>query len=89
LERAVFVLHEVFDLTMPEVSVAVGRSDAACRQLLHRARESLSARRTRRRRLVPADAERVADRLAFDAVERFDRLHSCSHTHRGTCHKES
>lgn len=57
LERAVFVLHEVFDLTMPEVSVAVGRSDAACRQLLHRARENLSARRTRRRRLAPADAE--------------------------------
>ncbi len=56
-ERAVFVLHEVFDLTMPEVSGAVGRSEAACRQLLHRAREGLRARRSRRRRLAPAEAE--------------------------------
>ena len=38
LERAVFVLREVFGFAFPEIAVAVGRSEAACRQLAVRAR---------------------------------------------------
>jgi RNA polymerase sigma-70 factor (ECF subfamily) len=39
LERAVFVLRDVFGFGYDEVADAVGRSEAACRQLLVRARE--------------------------------------------------
>jgi RNA polymerase sigma-70 factor (ECF subfamily) len=38
LERAVFVLHDVLDYSHPEVAAALGRSEPACRQALHRAR---------------------------------------------------
>ncbi|MEU6972927.1 RNA polymerase sigma-70 factor [Kitasatospora aureofaciens] len=43
LERAVFVLREVFDFGFPEVASAVGRSEDACRQLAVRARRHMSA----------------------------------------------
>lgn len=43
LERAVFVLREVFDFGFPEVASAVGRSEAACRQLAVRARRHMAA----------------------------------------------
>ncbi|MGI5290561.1 RNA polymerase sigma-70 factor [Nonomuraea polychroma] len=47
LERAVFVLREVFDFGFPEVASAVGRSEAACRQLAVRARRHMAAGRPR------------------------------------------
>jgi RNA polymerase sigma-70 factor, ECF subfamily len=47
LERAVFVLREVFGFAFPEVAVAVGRSEAACRQLAVRARRHMDAGRPR------------------------------------------
>ena len=47
LERAVFVLREVFGFGFPEVAVAVGRSEAACRQLAVRARRHMDAGRPR------------------------------------------
>jgi RNA polymerase sigma-70 factor, ECF subfamily len=43
LERAVFVLREVFGFSFPEVALAVGRSEAACRQLAVRARRHMDA----------------------------------------------
>jgi RNA polymerase sigma-70 factor (TIGR02957 family) len=46
-ERAVFVLHEVFDLAYDEIAEAVGKSPAAVRQIAHRAREHVAARRPR------------------------------------------
>lgn len=46
-ERAVFVLREVFDLPVAEVAGVVDRSEAAVRQLAHRAREHVHARRPR------------------------------------------
>jgi RNA polymerase sigma-70 factor (ECF subfamily) len=49
LERAVFLLREVFDYDFDEIGAALGRSAAACRQLFHRAREHVDARRTRYR----------------------------------------
>ncbi|TFV69982.1 RNA polymerase sigma-70 factor [Blastococcus sp. CT_GayMR20] len=46
-ERAVLVLHEVFDVPYDEIAEAVGRSTAAVRQIAHRAREHVAARRPR------------------------------------------
>jgi len=46
-ERAVFVLREVFDLEFPEIAAALDKSEAACRQLLHRAREHVASKRRR------------------------------------------
>jgi RNA polymerase sigma-70 factor (ECF subfamily) len=47
LERAVFVLREVFGLGFPEVAAAVGRSEVACRQLAARARRHMDVARPR------------------------------------------
>lgn len=47
LERAVFVLREVFAFGFPEIASAVGRSEAACRQLAVRARRHMDAGRPR------------------------------------------
>ena len=66
LERAVFVLREVFGFGFAEVASAVGRSEAACRQLAMRARRHVDAGRPR----FAAD-RRERDELAarfFDAL---------------------
>jgi RNA polymerase sigma-70 factor (ECF subfamily) len=66
LERAVFVLREVFGFGFPEIASAVGRSEAACRQLAVRARRHMDAGRPR----FEAD-RRERDTLAahfFDAL---------------------
>jgi RNA polymerase sigma-70 factor (ECF subfamily) len=47
VERAVFVLREVFGFSFPEIASAVGRSEAACRQLAVRARHHVDAGRPR------------------------------------------
>jgi len=47
LERAVFVLREVFAFDYPDIASAVGRSEAACRQLAVRARSHMAAGRSR------------------------------------------
>jgi RNA polymerase sigma-70 factor (ECF subfamily) len=65
LERAVFVLREVFGFGFGEVASAVGRSEAACRQLAVRARRHMDAGRPR----FEADRrerEELAERF-FDA----------------------
>lgn len=70
LERAVFVLREVFGFGFPEVASAVGRSEAACRQLAVRARRHMDEGRPR----FEAD-RRVRDELAarfFDALREGD-----------------
>jgi RNA polymerase sigma-70 factor (ECF subfamily) len=46
-ERAVFVLREVFGFSHAEIGATLGRPDAAVRQLAHRAREHVQARRPR------------------------------------------
>ena len=46
-ERAVFVLREVFDTPYGEIAEVVGKSPAAVRQIGHRAREHVAARRPR------------------------------------------
>lgn len=47
IERAVFVLREVFDTPYAEIAEALGKSPAAVRQIGHRARSHVAARRPR------------------------------------------
>ena len=47
VERAVFVLHEVFDTPYGEIAEVIGKSAAAVRQIGHRARQHVAARRPR------------------------------------------
>ncbi|MEU3452398.1 RNA polymerase sigma-70 factor [Micromonospora sp. NPDC006766] len=63
-ERAVFVLREVFDLGYDEIAEAVDKSEAAVRQIAHRARAHVAARRPRQ---VVSAAE---TRGALDAFQR-------------------
>jgi RNA polymerase sigma-70 factor (TIGR02957 family) len=46
-ERVVFVLHEVFETPYNEIAVVVGKTPAAVRQIGHRARQHVAARRPR------------------------------------------
>src|SRR3954453_9524653 len=62
LERAAFLLRDVFDYSYPEIARIVERSEPAARQLVARARKHLGAGRPR----FDAD-ERLRDRL----LERF------------------
>ena len=47
LERAIFVLREVFDYDYPEIALSVDKSEANCRQVFHRARQRLAQRQSR------------------------------------------
>ncbi|HLT61982.1 MAG TPA: RNA polymerase sigma-70 factor [Microlunatus sp.] len=82
-ERAVFVLRDVFDLGYDEIAAAVDKSAAAVRQIAHRARQHVAARRPRglatatearealeafRRALETGDLQGLLDRLAPDVV---------------------
>ncbi|MEU7855900.1 RNA polymerase sigma-70 factor [Nonomuraea sp. NPDC049141] len=82
-ERAVFVLREVFDLAYDEIAEAVGKSPAAVRQIAHRARAHVAARRPRgvvspaetrdalaafQRAVETGDLQRLFDLLAPDVV---------------------
>jgi RNA polymerase sigma-70 factor (ECF subfamily) len=55
-ERAAFLLHDVFDCGYAEIARTVGRSEAACRQIVHRARERV---RRERRRFQATESSRV------------------------------
>lgn len=57
-ERAVFVLREVFDVGYEEIAAAVDKSPAAVRQIAHRARRHVDARRPRE--VVSASETRAA-----------------------------
>ena len=61
-KRAVFVLREVFDLEYDEIAEAVDKSPAAVRQIAHRARAHVAARRPRG---VVSPAETRAALAAF------------------------
>jgi RNA polymerase sigma-70 factor (TIGR02957 family) len=63
-ERAVFVLREVFDLGYDEIAESVDKSSAAVRQIAHRARAHVAARRPRG---IVSPAE---TRAALDAFQR-------------------
>src|SRR5262249_36218190 len=83
LERAAFLLHDVFDMDYADVAAALERSEAACRQLAARAREHVRATRPRfaadadaqtklaeafQAAVTTGDISRLAQLLADDAV---------------------
>jgi RNA polymerase sigma-70 factor, ECF subfamily len=70
-ERAVFVLHQVFDMPYGEIAEAIGKSAAAVRQIAWRAREHVAARRPRVQ-VSPSEQQVVVDR--FLAALRTGRL---------------
>jgi RNA polymerase sigma-70 factor (ECF subfamily) len=82
-ERAVFVLREAFDLGYEEIAAAVDKTPAAVRQIAHRARRHVDARRPRtaasakaaqaalrafQRAIETADPQALLDVLAPDVV---------------------
>jgi RNA polymerase sigma-70 factor (ECF subfamily) len=82
-ERAVFLLHEVFDLGHAEIGALLGKNEEACRQLLSRGREHVAAEKRvfqtspeEHKRLLMAfvgavtrgDEAALIDLLAEDAV---------------------
>jgi RNA polymerase sigma-70 factor (ECF subfamily) len=83
-ERAVFLLHDVFDMSHGEIAALLGKTDAACRQLLTRARDNVAVERRalltsreEHRRLLMAfvrattgggDEEDLRELLSEDAV---------------------
>lgn len=70
VERAVFLLHDVFQYPYDEVSAFVEKTPEACRQLAHRAREHVARQRPR----FPASPEKHRELVArfMDAVETGD-----------------
>ncbi len=83
LERAAFLLHDVFDMEFAQVAETLGRSEAACRQLAARARQHVHSARPRysasadegarlaeafRAAAASGDAAALAQLLAKDAV---------------------
>lgn len=66
-QRAVFVLREVFDFSYHEIASAVGKTEDAVRQLNHRARGQVHARR-HSAIASPAEAKSVAERFAVAAA---------------------
>jgi RNA polymerase sigma-70 factor (ECF subfamily) len=76
-ERAVFVLREVFAFDFTDIAAAVGRSEAACRQLAVRARAHMTAGRPRfeaDRRERQELADRFFDALADGDVDGLQEL---------------
>ncbi len=82
-ERAVFVLRAVFDLEYDEIALAVDKSPTAVRQIAHRARNHVAARRPRgivsaaetrgaldafRRAIETGELQSLLDILAPDVV---------------------
>ena len=61
-ERAVFVLREVFETPYDEIAEAIGKTPAAVRQIAHRAREHVGARRPRVQ-VSRAEQEAVVERF--------------------------
>ena len=68
--RAAFLLREVFDADYDEVAQAIGKSEAACRQIVHRAKTQL--REERPRFTVSRDAHHQLMRGFAEALSRGD-----------------
>jgi len=65
LERAAFLLHDVFDMDYGDIAGTLGRTEDACRQLAARARQHV---RHERPRFAPSDEHREKLFAAFEAV---------------------
>jgi RNA polymerase sigma factor (sigma-70 family) len=81
LERAAFLLHDVFGVGFEEIAETIGRDPAACRQLASRARSHVRAARPR----FPLPKERGLEiAAAFFAASRSGDMGSCARSWRRT-----
>ncbi|MGH9653324.1 MAG: sigma-70 family RNA polymerase sigma factor [Bryobacteraceae bacterium] len=81
LERAAFLLHDVFDFSFSEVAAMLERGEAACRQLGARARAHVRALRPRGALLPPERSGEIEEKhaqlmSAFVAATRAGDLHA-------------
>lgn len=75
VERAVFLLADVFDVPFAEIAATVGKSEAACRQIAHRARGKVT--RPHAPRDARAEREVVESLLLAIATGDTDRVLAC------------
>lgn len=68
--RAAFLLHDVFELEYPEIARILDKSEASCRQIVHRARQRL--REERRLHDVPHETHRQLLQSFTTALDRGD-----------------
>ncbi|TPG11256.1 RNA polymerase sigma-70 factor [Rhodanobacter glycinis] len=68
--RAAFLLREVFDVDYGEVAEVLGKSEAACRQIVHRAKAQL--RQGRPQRAVPSEVHQKLVRRFADVLAQGD-----------------
>lgn len=66
VERAVFLLREVFDYDYPAIAQIVGKSEANCRQIFSRARRQISQDRPRFQ-VSPLEQSQVVDQFMNSA----------------------
>jgi RNA polymerase sigma-70 factor (ECF subfamily) len=70
-ERAAFLLHEVFDTEYAEIAQILGKSEAACRQIVSRARKRVRGQRPRAQ-VSEAARRSVLERFAY-AIQMNDK----------------
>ncbi|KUL96624.1 RNA polymerase sigma factor SigJ [Bosea sp. WAO] len=71
LERAAFLLHDIFEMDFAEIARTIDRSESACRQLAKRAREHVRIDVPPRNKVDPAEAKRFVDAF-FKAAHKAD-----------------
>ena len=71
LERAAFLLHDIFELNFAEIARTIDRSESACRQLAKRAREHVRIDMPPRNTIDPAEAKRFVEAF-FKAAHKAD-----------------
>ncbi len=94
LERAAFLLHDVFDFSFSEVAATLQRSEAACRQLAARARSHVRAARPRGTASPPARPGKIDEKhaqliSAFVAAARSGDLHALTQLLASDAHLET
>jgi len=68
VERAVFLLREVFEFEYSEIAEIVGKSEANCRQILVRARDGVTSRKPRYQ-VMPEHEDQIIKRFRQAAAE--------------------
>lgn len=71
LERAAFLLHDIFEMDFAEIARTIDRSESACRQLAKRAREHVRIDMPPRNKIDPAAAKRFVEAF-FKAAHKAD-----------------
>ena len=82
-ERAAFLLHDVFDVGYPEIASVIEKSESACRQVVHRARERVHGDR---KRFEVSESAKTALLQTLPRGDRGTRRAGCARVVRARCH---